>query len=63
MAIRTQIEFTRTYQDLGVQVPAWFRVCDVIRSVRPPEISLILYQRGLRDLRRPDDRKSVLQSV
>ncbi len=39
-AIRSQIEFTRTYQDLGVQVPAWFQVCDVIRSTRPPEISL-----------------------
>jgi PAS domain S-box-containing protein len=41
MAIRTQIEFTRTYQDLGVQAPAWFRVCDVIRSVKPQTISLI----------------------
>ena len=39
-AIRTQIEFTQTYQDLGVQAPAWFRVCEVIRGVRPPEISL-----------------------
>ncbi len=33
--IQHQIEFTRTYQDLGVQEPAWFRVGDVIRSLRP----------------------------
>jgi PAS domain S-box-containing protein len=39
--IQHQIEFTRTYQDLGVHAPAWFRVCDVIRGVRPPEVSLV----------------------
>ncbi len=39
--IQHQIEFSRTYQDLGMQAPAWFRVCEVIRSVRPPEITLV----------------------
>jgi len=39
--IRRQIEFTRTYQDLGAQAPAWFRVSEVIRGVKPPEINLI----------------------
>ncbi|WP_321506201.1 PAS domain S-box protein [uncultured Methanoregula sp.] len=38
--IQHQIEFTRAYQDMGVQAPAWHRVCDVIRSVRPPQIRL-----------------------
>jgi PAS domain S-box-containing protein len=28
--INRQIEFTRTYQELGIKVPAWFRVRDVI---------------------------------
>jgi PAS domain S-box-containing protein len=39
--IQHQIEFTGTYQDLGAQAPAWHRVGDVIRSVRPPEIELV----------------------
>jgi signal transduction histidine kinase len=38
--IQHQIEFTRTYQDLGAQAPAWFRVEEAIQSVQPPEISL-----------------------
>ena len=38
--IQYQIEFTRTYQDLGMRAPAWFRVCEVIRGVRPPAIAL-----------------------
>ena len=38
--IQHQIEFTRTYQDLGAQAPAWFRLGEVIQSVRPPEITL-----------------------
>ncbi len=41
VAIKHQIEFTRTYQNLGVNAPAWFRVCDVIRSVKPPDITLV----------------------
>ncbi len=39
--IQHQIEFTRTYQDLGAQEPAWFRLGEVIRSVQPPEITLV----------------------
>jgi len=38
--IQHQIEFTRTYQDLGLQEPAWFPVSEVIWSVKPPEIAL-----------------------
>jgi len=38
--IQHQIEFTRTYQDLGVQAPAWFNIGDIIRSVKPPGIAL-----------------------
>jgi PAS domain S-box-containing protein len=38
--IQAQIEFTRTYQDLGMQEPAWFPVGDVIRSVKPSGLSL-----------------------
>jgi PAS domain S-box-containing protein len=39
--IQHQIEFTRAYQELGMQAPAWFRLCEVIRNVRPPEIALV----------------------
>jgi PAS domain S-box-containing protein len=39
--IQHQIEFTRTYQDLGVQAPAWHRVADVIQGVRPSGIKLL----------------------
>gem|GEM_PF-416140 len=38
--IQHQIEFTRTYQDMGVEAPAWFRVADLIRNVKPPELAL-----------------------
>ncbi|MFA4877659.1 MAG: PAS domain S-box protein [Methanoregula sp.] len=38
--IQSQIEFTRSYQDLGVQAPAWHPVGNVVRSVRPPGIEL-----------------------
>jgi len=38
--IQHQIEFTRTYQDLGLQEPAWVSVAEVIQSVRPEEITL-----------------------
>ena len=38
--IQHQIEFTRTYQDLGVQAPTWFRVSEVIESVKPPLLTL-----------------------
>lgn len=39
--IQHQIEFTRTYQDLGAQAPAWHRVGDTIRSVQPRGIELV----------------------
>jgi PAS domain S-box-containing protein len=39
--IQHQIEFTRTYQELGMQEPAWFRVCEVIRSVKSPQFALV----------------------
>jgi len=38
--IQHQIEFTRTYQDLGLQEPAWVPVAEVIQMVRPDEIFL-----------------------
>ena len=38
--IQQQIEFTRTYQDMGLQEPAWISVAKVIQSVRPDEIAL-----------------------
>ena len=39
--IQHQIEFTRTYQDLGAQAPAWHRIGDAIRSVQPLGIELV----------------------
>jgi PAS domain S-box-containing protein len=39
--IQRQIEFTRTYEDLGVQAPAWFLIGDVIRSVGHEGIRLV----------------------
>ncbi|MCK9632754.1 MAG: PAS domain S-box protein [Methanoregula sp.] len=38
--IQHQIEFTRTYQDMGVEAPAWFRVADLIREAKPHELAL-----------------------
>jgi PAS domain S-box-containing protein len=38
--IQHQIEFTREYQELGVQAPAWFAVGTVISSVRPGTVAL-----------------------
>lgn len=38
--IQRQIEFTKTYQELGVHAPAWFRVDEVVSSVRPEKIAL-----------------------
>ena len=40
-SIHNHIEFTQTYQDLGVQAPAWLRVCEEFRSAKPPEITLV----------------------
>ena len=39
--IRRQIEFTRTYQDLGVQAPSWFLVGEIVCGVRPEGIKLV----------------------
>ncbi|MDD1693124.1 MAG: PAS domain S-box protein [Methanoregula sp.] len=38
--IQHQIEFTRTYQDMGVEAPSWFRVADIIRDAKPAELAL-----------------------
>ncbi|MGA2919257.1 PAS domain S-box protein [Methanoregula sp.] len=35
-----QIEFTRNYQDLGVQAPAWHRVNEVVMAAKPQNIAL-----------------------
>jgi PAS domain S-box-containing protein len=39
--IQHQVEFTRTYQDLGVQAPSWFLTGEVVRGVRPEGIKLV----------------------
>ncbi len=39
--IQRQIEFTRTYQDLGIQAPSWFVIGDVIRSLGHEGIKLV----------------------
>jgi len=36
--IQRQIEFTRTYQDLGVRAPTWFRLGMVLSKTRPETI-------------------------
>ena len=36
--IQRQIEFTRTYQDLGIQAPAWFRLDRILERSQPPGI-------------------------
>jgi PAS domain S-box-containing protein len=33
--IQHQIEFTRMYQDLGIQAPGWFRLMTIIEKTRP----------------------------
>jgi signal transduction histidine kinase len=33
--IGRQIEFTRTYQELGIKVPAWFRIDEVVSKAGP----------------------------
>jgi PAS domain S-box-containing protein len=38
--MQRQIEFTRNYQELGVQAPAWHNVCDVVMAVKPQGITL-----------------------
>ncbi|MFA4877664.1 MAG: PAS domain S-box protein [Methanoregula sp.] len=36
--IQRQIEFTRTYQELGEQAPAWQRLGDIVRATKPKNI-------------------------
>ncbi|MFA6331653.1 MAG: PAS domain S-box protein [Methanoregula sp.] len=38
--IQHQFDFARTYQDMGAQAPAWFRVGDIIGREKPPLLSL-----------------------
>ena len=35
-----QIEFTRNYQDLGVQAPSWNNVADIVMAAKPQNIRL-----------------------
>lgn len=39
--IQRQVDFMKTYQDLGVKAPSWFRVDRLVRSTRPGNLSLI----------------------
>ena len=39
--IQRQVDFTRTYEDLGMEAPRWFRVCEVAHGVRPGGISVV----------------------
>ena len=38
--ILRQIEFMRTYQDLGVNAPAWYRIDKLVSSVKPADLSV-----------------------
>jgi PAS domain S-box-containing protein len=38
--MQRQIEFTRNYQDLGVQAPAWHRVSESVLAAKPENIAL-----------------------
>ena len=38
--IQRQIEFTKTYQELGVHAPAWFSVAEIITMARPGTVAL-----------------------
>jgi PAS domain S-box-containing protein len=39
-AMQRQIEFTRNYQELGVQAPAWYTINEIVMAVKPPNIAL-----------------------
>lgn len=45
--IQRQIEFTRTYQDLGIRAPDWFRLDRVIGNARPENVGFALQCPGL----------------
>lgn len=36
--ISRQIEFSKTYQDLGVHAPAWFRIDDIFAKIKPKDV-------------------------
>ncbi len=38
--IQRQIEFTRTYQELGVGNPAWFRIQDIVKAAEPQSLAV-----------------------
>ncbi len=38
--IQRQIEFTRTYQELGVETPAWYRIRDVVKAAEPQNLAV-----------------------
>jgi PAS domain S-box-containing protein len=38
--MQRQIEFTRNYQDLGMQAPAWHRISDSVLAAKPQNIAL-----------------------
>jgi signal transduction histidine kinase len=38
--IRRQIEFTKAYQELGEQAPAWQRIGDLVRALEPKNIAV-----------------------
>ena len=39
--ISTQVEFTKTYQELGVHAPAWFCIGDIIEKTAPAQMKLL----------------------
>jgi signal transduction histidine kinase len=38
--IQRQIEFTRTYQELGVETPAWYSIRDVVKAAEPQNLTV-----------------------
>ena len=38
--MQRQIEFTRNYQDLGMQAPGWHRISDSVLAAKPQNIAL-----------------------
>ncbi|MCU0632042.1 MAG: PAS domain S-box protein [Methanolinea sp.] len=39
-SISHQIEFTRTYQELGINAPAWFKIGEIVENTRLPQVML-----------------------
>jgi PAS domain S-box-containing protein len=38
--IGRQIDFTRTYQELGSHAPAWYRLEEIVRNIAPEQVSV-----------------------